>query len=84
MTNAMLVALGLAAGALTMQSDGAATAKQDKLVCRKIEVIGSNLPKQECHHASEWKAIDTARRPDGQDRSQLDRMVAQGTRADGG
>ncbi|MFO1186509.1 MAG: hypothetical protein U1E87_03075 [Alphaproteobacteria bacterium] len=35
----------------------------DRVICKRVEVIGSRIPKRECHTAREWEQI----RQDAQD-----------------
>lgn len=60
----LLALLSVTAPVLAQQAPAAQTAasatdaaKEDKPVCRRIAVTGSNFAKRECHTKAEWAAI---------------------------
>lgn len=50
-----MVAQQGAPGASSASSDAAAA--DDKPICRRTQVTGSNFSKRECHTRAEWKSI---------------------------
>ena len=53
----LLVALVCTGGPAVAQSDGAATKKKEKVVCRTEEVVGSRRPKRVCMTQAQWDGI---------------------------
>jgi hypothetical protein len=57
---------------------GADAAKEDKPVCRRLPVTGSNFAKRECHTKAEWAAIH-ARDEENASRALSNRRASGGT-----
>lgn len=66
------------AGCASTSAEGSELASAgDKEVCRRVDEMGSNLPKRICMSKAEWKVVDDATNEDA--RRFLDRAGSRGS-----